>query len=253
MLPILQIGPLAIQFPGLIWLLSIWLGLSLAERHSARRGVNPNPLYNLVFIALVAGVIGARLSYALRYAQIFLENPAGLIALDPSLLDPLGGAVTGLLSAAVYAQKKHLPLWPTLDALTPLLAVVALGAGFAHLASGAAFGAPTSLPWGIQLWGVLRHPSQIYEILAAGLILFILWPGEARSIFKWDRFAAPGSYFLSFLALSAAARLLLEAFRGDSLLLPGGLRSAQVIAWFVLALSLWGLKKRAVVLATGPD
>ncbi len=49
----------------------------------------------------------------------------------------------------------------------------------------------------------------------------------------------PGLLFLVFAALSAFARLFIEAFRGDSPLLPGGLRTPQVIAWCILAFCLW--------------
>jgi hypothetical protein len=50
MFPILQIGPLAIQVPGLIILAGLWLGLSLAERRAKKRESNPSVLYNLVFV-----------------------------------------------------------------------------------------------------------------------------------------------------------------------------------------------------------
>ena len=116
---------------------------------------------------------------------------------------------------------------------------MAIFLALAHLASGAAFGAETSLPWALELWGAKRHPSQIYEALAAALILLVCWPGRKT----WRQNPA-GIYFLSFVALSAAARLFLEAFRGDSLTWLWGLRTNQIIAWLVLALSLWGIAVR---------
>ena len=67
----------------------------------------------------------------------------------------------------------------------------------------------------------------------------------------WQNQRSPtpaGWRFLTFLELSAGACLFLEAFRADSLLLPGGLRLAQVAAWFVMAVSLYGLMKiRSIV------
>ena len=238
MLPVLNIGPLAIQVPGLVILLGLWLGLSLAERQAPHFGVKANQLYNLVFIALVAGLIGARLAYVLRYPQAFSGNLLSILSLNPGLLDLWGGIATGLVVALLYGQRKNMQFWPTLDALTPTLAVMAIAASLSQLASGAAFGAPTSLPWGIELWGARRHPSQLYEALAGASILMILWPGRFK-----PQENAPGRYFLLFIALSAGARLFLEAFRGDSVLLPGGLRLAQVLAWIVLAASLWGLHR----------
>ncbi len=234
MLPTVQLGPLAIQLPGLIILLGLWLGLSLAERQAERCGIKGSDLYNLVFIALLSGILGARLSYLVRYPQAFASSPFSVISLNPDLLDPIGGFAAAAIGALIYIQRKSMPLLASLDSLTPLLAVFQLTLGFAHLASGAAFGALTDLPWGINLWGAHRHPSQVYEILAAGLILALVWPG--RGFFRPQK---PGIYFFSFIALSTAARLVLEAFRGDSSLLPGGLRTAQVAAWLLLAISLF--------------
>jgi prolipoprotein diacylglyceryl transferase len=244
MFPILQLGPLAIQTPGLILILGLWLGLTISERFAPRYGVPADRIYNLVLTGLVAGVLGARLAYAIRYPGIFADSPLSLFSINPNLLDATAGAGLGLIAAWVYGQRKRLQLWPTLDALTPGLALFAVALGISHLASGAAFGAPTGMPWGIELWGALRHPTQIYETLLGLLIFWVVVmlarSGGVRSLVRLSR---PGALFLVYLALSASARLILEAFRGDSALLAGSLRSAQVGAWLVLALSLWGLEK----------
>ncbi len=242
MLPILQIGPFALQTPGLAILLGIWLGLILAERLAPRFGSNANEIYNLTFTALLAGVIGARLSYVLQYLEAFIASPLSLISLNPALLDPTGGLVIGIFAGAIYANRKKLPLWPTLDALTPLLAVLAIAFGVSHFASGDAFGIETDLPWGIHLWGLNRHPTQIYEVILASLVLWAILPkkqGRSRQTSK-----VVGGTFWLFLSLSAGARLFLEGLRGDSLTLDNGLRIAQIVAWAVLAVSLWMLYKR---------
>jgi prolipoprotein diacylglyceryltransferase len=240
MLPILQIGPLAIQTPGLILLGGLWLGLSLSERHARRYKADPGALYNLIFILLIAGILGARLAYVARYPQAFLANPISLVSLNPGLLDPGGGAAAAFIAGLIFGQRKAMPFWSTLDALTPALAVLGAAIPLANLASGAAFGAPTSLPWAIELWGAERHPTQIYQAIAAGFILWYLWPGRR------EPFLPDGATFLYFLALSAGVRLFLEAFRGDSVVVAYGLRIAQIYAWGILATSLWGIWKRKV-------
>jgi phosphatidylglycerol:prolipoprotein diacylglycerol transferase len=237
MLPILQIGPLALPVPALIILAGIWIALSVSEKRAATYGLPPNELYNLIFSGLVAGVIAARLTYALRYPQIFASDPLGLISRDLGLFDPFGGIVGGILVALIYAQRKGLSLGNTLDGLTPGLAIFAIALGFSHLASGEAFGAPTQAPWGINLWGTRRQPTQVYEIIAASLIFGMLTPIYQR--LQANRTAkVAGLLFLAFTAMSAFARLMLETLRGDSLLLPGGLRAPQVIAWFALGFCL---------------
>ena len=239
MFPTLQLGPLALQVPGLVLLAGLWLGLTMSERRAKRHGENPGYLYNLVFIALIAGVIGARLSYAITYPSAFAANPLSLLSINPGLFDPFAGILIGVSAAVIYLYRKQLPLWSTLDALTPLFAVLAIALGIAHFAAGSAFGSPTDLPWSIHLWGAIRHPTQIYEILLATITLL--------AVLLIDRFPLgqiPGLTFLSFIALSAASRLFIEAFRGDSTLIGSGFRSAQIISWLVLAACLALLGRR---------
>jgi prolipoprotein diacylglyceryltransferase len=238
MFPILQLGPLAIQVPGLFLLAGVWVAVSLIERQAARRKVSPEALSNLVLYGLIAGILGARLGYAARFLNVYLENPLSLFSLNPSTLAPLDGMVAGLVAATIYGQRKKLPLWPTLDALAPGLAAFSVALGFAHLASGDAFGAPTDLPWGVQLWGARRHPTQIYEIGLAGLVSWAV-----LRVARWRVF--PGFTFLAWLALTAAARLFLEAFRGDSVVILGVLRQAQVLSLVALLAALGGMSALA--------
>jgi prolipoprotein diacylglyceryltransferase len=187
---------------------------------------------------LVAGVVGARLSYAAQSLPAFAASPGSLFMPTPSMLDPQGGLLMGLLAATIYGSRKGLKLWPTLDALTPGLAIFMSGLALAHLASGDAFGAPANLPWAIELWGERRHPSQVYELILAIAIAVAVWPRYPANATP-ARSTPAGLRFLAFLALSAAARLFLETFRGDSTLLAGRIPAAQVLAWLLLALCLW--------------
>jgi prolipoprotein diacylglyceryltransferase len=103
--------------------------------------------------------------------------------------------------------------------------------GVSHILSGDAFGEPTSLPWGIYLWDENRHPTQIYEtLIALGIFLVIRRRpmGQTRS----------GLNLVLFVIMSAASRLFLEGFRGDSLVWFGSLRAAQVVSLIVLLFSL---------------
>jgi phosphatidylglycerol---prolipoprotein diacylglyceryl transferase len=235
MLPVLQIGPLALQMPGLMYLIGLWLGLSLAEKRAAKFGISANHIYNLTFSGLIAGIVGARLGYVFQYPNAFLRSPLSLFSLNPGLLDPFFGAAAALIAVLIYGQRNKLPFWRILDGLTPVPAVFMIGMALAHIASGEAFGAETSLSWAIDLWGAKRHPSQFYELIGAIIILLAL---ELRIK---DSIAPVGMPFLTFVALSAGTRLFLEAFRGDSAVIFGGIRIMQVVAWLVLALALWRL------------
>lgn len=233
MFPTLQLGPLSLQVPGLVMLAGLWVGLTLAERRVKKHNENPGHIYNLVFIALIAGFIGARLSYAITYQAAFSSNLGNLLSLNPGLLDPFAGVLIGGAAALIYIYRKQLPIWSTLDSLTPLFAVLAIALGIANLAAGNAFGSPTAFPWGIYMWGAIRHPTQIYETILAVIILVVI-----LIIDKYPYRKIPGLTFLVFTTLSAGSRMFVEAFRGDSILLGSGFRSAQIISWIVMAVCL---------------
>lgn len=244
MFPVLQIGPLAIQTPGLILLVGLWIGLEVSERQALRQGWPAGRVYNLAFASLVAGVIGARLAFAAQTPAAFLKNPLGLLSLSPQMLDPGAGILVAALAAWIYIQRAGLPIWQTLDLLTGLFAVLACATGLAHLASGDAFGVESTLPWAIHLWGAKRHPTQLYEILLAITIFALTWPGRLNPVRRF--ITQSGGRFWTFVVLTALARIILEAFRGDSVIVFGGFRQAQLIAWLALALGLWQLEKRMV-------
>jgi phosphatidylglycerol:prolipoprotein diacylglycerol transferase len=235
MLPIIHIGPLAIQTSGLILLVGFWFGLDLARRQASSLEIIPQTVDNLVLISTITGVMGARLAVVSRYPGAFLLNPASLVSLNLGLFDVPVGIFLAVLAGWLYAQSKQLSVWILLDILTPGFALFAAAMGFSDLASGSAFGAPTSLPWGIQLWGAKRHPSQVYEILAAIAIFVIVWRfSHPRATWRLPA----GLVFLAFAALTSFSTLILEAFRDDSVLIMGQLHRNQLIAWVLLAVCL---------------
>lgn len=206
---------------------ALWIGLSLAEKRCERRGITKEQLNNLTFYSLIAHVIGGRVLFALANLSAFTQSPFSIFSPNPDLFDPIGALAVALLVGFIYGQRQKLPLWGTLDSLTPLFAIFGIGLSLAHLAAGTAFGSPTTLPWGIDLWSAARHPTQIYELFASLLIFVLVWLPKTDS--------PSGVLFLNFTALTALSRLFLEAFRGDSTLIFGGFRLAQILAWIALA------------------
>ncbi len=236
MFPYLRLGPFLLQTPGLALLVGLWLGTSLTEKESARIGLNKEQVNGMIFSSLLAGIVGARMGYALQYFSVYAANPFSLFAINTNTLNPIAGMFIAIVIGFVYARRKHLPLRSTMDALAPGLAVFMVAFGIAHILSGDAFGEPAkNLPWSIYLWNEYRHPSQVYETLAA-LIIFGL-----TQVFRWGP-PDSGINFLSVIALSSFARIFLEAFRGDSLIWPGGFRAAQVISLIVLTTALWVIR-----------
>ena len=235
MFPVLQIGSIALPTAPLILMLGVWVGAWLAEREATRLGLSGDSIAGLLMVGLVAGLIGARLGYVAQHFGSYRAEPLGVFSPNPATLALGPGLLGGLIAMLLDGRRRNLPLWRTLDALAPGLAILGIASGAANLASGAAFGAPAQLPWSITLWEQPRHPTQAYDIVGALAILGIWRLSRARSPFD-------GFSFLLVIALSAAARVFLEAFRGDSWIIIGGLRGAQVIGLIILALCLAALR-----------
>ena len=236
MFPYLRLGPFILPMASLALLAGLWAGLALIEREAARLKINVSTLSNAIFYSLLAGLVGARLGYALEFPAVYSAKPLSLLALTPTTLSPTAGLVVGLIAFAIFVQRKALAIRPTLDAIAPGLALFMAFVGLAHILSGDAYGAPTQVPWAIRLWNDYRHPAQFYETFI-GLTIFLV----TREHFPKPEGA--GLNFLLTIALTSVSRVFLEAFRGDSVFWPGGFREAQVIALVIMAISLYWMRK----------
>ena len=233
MFPVLHLGPFSIQTAGLILLAGVWIGLTVAERTANRYKIQSDILYNSVGVAFIAGILGARIGYILKHSDIFASDPRSMISLNLGLLDVWSGIAVGLLAIFVYGQRKKINWLNFLDATTPLFAVLCVAFPLAHLANGSGYGIPTELPWAIPLWGQLRHPTQVYEAIAAGIILvFLLYPKRT------ELFTISGMTFLVFVSMTSGVKIFFDAFRGDNIQLIANMRESQILAWFVLAAAL---------------
>ena len=220
----------------ILLIVATWLGLTLAEKRTEQHNISKDDLNNITFYGMIAFVLGGRLTYILQNISAFTKSPLDIISINPDLFDPIGALAIAFIVVFAYAQRKQLPLWNILDALTLFFAVIAIGLGLSHLAAGTAFGTPTELPWGINLWNATRHPTQLYDTLASSLILVLLW------LFKPN--PRQGILFLLFIALTALSQLIIQTFRADTTYIFNGLRQPQVLAWITLLLCFFIIETR---------
>lgn len=235
MLPVIQIGPLALQTSPLLLLASFMLALELTQRAATRLGLNGGDAYNLGYLAALAAVLGARAGFVLLNWPAFRSDLSSVIALSADGMSPALGLAAALVTGFAVAQRKGMASRRFLDALAPGLVVITAGVALADLASGDSYGSATTLPWAIQQWDALRHPVQIYHLLAVAAIgLLVL-----RTSRPFD-----GAHFGLFVALYAAQALFLEAFQGDSAFV-GDVRVVQVVSLIVLMAALALLRRWA--------
>lgn len=238
MLPILQIGPLALPTYPLALLIAFWTALEISSRIARRAGLDGDHLYNAGLYGALALIVAGRLAHVVAFWPAYRVQPAEIIGLNTQAFLWGPGAIVGLCVAAYYIYRHKLPwasVWDAAaaSALVGLL-IVELGAFLA----GNNIGAAAELPWAVELWGVRRHPVQLYAALGFAL-------AAAATAWAVRRGLRPGLAGWVALLGWGVTTWLVEPFRADSATILGGLRTAQVIGWAAVIAALWVLRRRS--------
>jgi phosphatidylglycerol:prolipoprotein diacylglycerol transferase len=187
--------------------------------------------YNVAVIALVAGFVTARLAFVASHWSAYQENLVGIVWPLTSGFNTWAGLAAGALAAFFYGRARRLTLGATADALAPGLLLGFLTISLADFLAGPGYGVAADLPWSVDLFGVRRHPVQLYEILAA-LLGLLSW------IYMNRKQAAHGQLFLFSIAIYSAGRLFVDAYRANAPLTAGGYHLIQLIALATLLVAI---------------
>ncbi len=227
MYPLIQLGPLNLSSGGVFILLALLLWNWLLSRLATRNATDLSDQVDRLFLAMLAGaIVGGRLWYGIFNWDLYGANLVLFLALRIGDLAWPGALLGGLLAGYLWSLRRGVDFAPLADIVALTLPLPQALASIGMLLSGEAFGAPTNLPWGVPLFGALRHPTQIYVALAALLTLVVLTLLQHRAT-TTGRSLPPGTLLATYLGLNGLAMLLIEALRADSLLTVGGVRVAQ--------------------------
>ncbi|MGE0859153.1 MAG: prolipoprotein diacylglyceryl transferase [Gammaproteobacteria bacterium] len=183
-----KVGPVAVHWYGLSYIVGIALGWGLLHDRAARSDGRwtREQVADLVFYAALGGVLGGRFGYILFYNfESYLANPLGIFKVWQGGMSFHGGALGMSLALAWYARASKRSFLELADFLVPVIPI-GLGLGrLANFVNQELWGAPTTVPWGVVFTnpaagGVARHPSQIYEALLEGVLLFVILNLVAR-------------------------------------------------------------------------
>src|SRR5208282_3801844 len=156
----------------------------VASRLARKDGLDPQQIFLLSWLTILAGFIGARLLQVCAQLSYFLENPLEIFLVWDGWAF-LGGPVISLLFVIWYARRHRLPTWKVLDVFSVGLAVGDMVGRVGCFLRGCCYGRPTHNWFGVRLYGqevdaslrgIPLHPTQLYE--AGGmLVLFValLW------------------------------------------------------------------------------
>lgn len=226
MIPSLSIGPLVLPTAAFVTIVGAWLCLALAERAAQWLGLDAEAMSGLAAAGLIAGFIGARLTFVILYWPAYQNNLLGIVWPINSGFNVPGGLLFGAAAMFFYGRYKQMALAPTLDALAPVFITGLITLSLADFLGGPGFGTNTNMPWGISQFGIRRHPVQLYEIGVGLLALLTWWVMRPRRTFE-------GQLFLMTTAVYCFARLFLDAFRANAWVSSGGWHVIQVLCLLI--------------------
>ena len=238
MLPILQLGPLALPVYPISLLLAFWVGLALSARAASRLGVDGDHIWNAGLYGLLATIIFGRLGHVIAFWPAYRIQPLDIVGLNAQAFLWGPGLLAGVIVAAWYIHRHKLPWVTVLDAAAPGVLIGLVIANLGALLAGNGVGAPANLPWAVELWGVARHPVQLYAALGELITLAVV----LHALRKPSR---PGTAALLALLGWGLTAWLVEPFRAESATVVAGIRLWQVIGLGAALAALWMLRRRA--------
>lgn len=211
-----SLGPLVVRWYGLAYVLGFVCAAAIIYFVAKRwkLGMSEDNLLTLMVCAIVGVVLGARIGYVLFYGDgYYLSHPLEILAFNQGGMSFHGGLVGLLIGGAVAALMTRIPFL-TLADLGSIAAPIGLFFGrCANFVNGELWGAPTDGPLGVVFGGAAgmmpRHPSQLYEAVLEGLVIFCV-------LFALSRKRPPrpqGTFLGAFLVLYGIFRFLIEFVR----------------------------------------
>jgi len=239
MLPNLPVPGLNLPTKPILLLFAFYLSIWFAAKEADRLQIDDNEIWNIGFYTLIVAFVVARLGYVVQHGSAYSGNITAVFSPQAGTFYWPAGLVAALLFMGSYIGWKKLPLLKLADALAGGVALFLPFYSLGNLAAGDAYGLPTTMPWGIQLWGATRHPTQIYLFLATTLLFALLFWRRKR--------AGDGTQALFLVVGYAFSRLLFDGWRAGSALWGNGYRQSQVVALLglVAALALIAVKLSA--------
>jgi len=181
-----KLGPIAVHWYGLMYMLAL-LGALYAAKWLVKKDALPftNTILDNYFIWIEIGIVlGARIGYILFYdphVDYYLSRPWQMFNpfLDGTFVGIRGmsyhGAIVGfLLGTWFFSLRYKMQVWGLLDLVALSVPVGYIFGRIGNFLNQELIGRPTEVLWGIYVDGILRHPSQIYEAILEGLVVFVL-------------------------------------------------------------------------------
>ncbi|HBL35805.1 MAG TPA: hypothetical protein DDZ55_03245 [Firmicutes bacterium] len=249
--PILfSFGRINVYSYGSMVALALLCGLLMVGSMARKRKIATfEQIIDFAFYVIIGGLIFAKLVNVLYEYRSYLDNPASIFSGFTGSF--FGAVIGGVLVGVWYTKKASIDTWHLADLIALYIPLGHILGRVGCLLSGCCYGVESQVPWALPCAAgdhLLRHPTQIYEILANLLIFLVLLYYDRRAQRQPNRYFA-GLIFGLYVGLYCLARTVVEIFRDSQILAFGWLRTTQVfslgIAVVVFAYIIIRQKKQA--------
>lgn len=213
----IQIGPIAIRWYALAYIAGLLIGWRVVLaliRQQPNPPMRRNDADDFLVWAIIAVLVGGRLGYVVLYNfAYYLERPYEILFIWRGGMSFHGGLVGVMVVLILFCQKRNLALLPVADLISSVAPIGSFFGRIANFINAELWGRPTDLPWAMVFPGAgpqPRHPSQLYEAVFEGIILFVLVQLLYRNPRVRER---PGMVAGAFLVGYALSRILVEFAR----------------------------------------
>ena len=208
-------GPIEVRWYGLAYLAGFVCAGLIAYAYAKRwkLDLTGDDIYSVMLGIAFGIIVGARLGYVIFYgAGYYLEHPLEIVMLNQGGMSFHGGLVGAVVGCYIVVRSLKIS-FATLCDLVVCGAPLGLFFGrCANFVNGELWGKETNLPWGVMFetgGGVYRHPSQLYEALLEGIVIFLILFALSRRVPARPQ----GTFIGTFLVLYGIFRFLIEFVR----------------------------------------
>ena len=248
---LITIGPLTIRWYGITATLGVIAGYIYGKKLAKWLELNAD-FDHIFFVAVIWGLVGARLYHVLNELPFYLSRPELIPAIWNGGLANHGGIIAGALVLWYYARKKHISFWKLADIFMPAAILGQAVGRWGNFFNQELFGKPTSLPWGITIDSghlpaayagfTMFHPTFLYQslwniLLVIGLTLWIKKSPPEKS----------GEIFSVSLIGWGLGRFLIELLRIDQTPVLYGIRLPLIISVLIIIAGIFLLKKKPLL------
>ena len=177
-----SIGPLAVRWYGLMYLVGFAGGFWLGTRRIAQNlaPVSRAQFDDLLFLAVLGVILGGRLGYVLFYKPgYYAAHPLEVFAVWQGGMSFHGGLLGVIVAMVFVARRQGVDFLRLMDFIAPLCPLGIAAGRLGNFINGELYGRVTDVPWGMLFrhgGDAPRHPSQLYQFALEGLALFfLLW------------------------------------------------------------------------------